>query len=70
MGGPNAPDNLDQGHRTQVWLAASEDKAALVTGKYFFHRQLRSPNPATEDTRIQDALMDACQQLSGISLPG
>jgi NAD(P)-dependent dehydrogenase (short-subunit alcohol dehydrogenase family) len=70
MGGPNAPDNLDQGQRTQVWLAASEDKAAMVTGKYFFHRQLRSPNPATEDTRIQDALMDACQRLSGISLPG
>jgi NAD(P)-dependent dehydrogenase (short-subunit alcohol dehydrogenase family) len=70
MGGPNAPDNLDPGHRTQVWLAASEDKAALVSGKYFFHRQLRSPNPATEDTRIQDALMDACQKLSGISLPG
>jgi NAD(P)-dependent dehydrogenase (short-subunit alcohol dehydrogenase family) len=69
MGGPNAPDNLDQGHRTQVWLAASEDKAAKVTGRYFFHRQERTPNPATHDTRIQDALIDECQKLSGIPLP-
>lgn len=70
MGGPYAPDNLDQGHRTQVWLAAGADKAAMVTGKYFFHRQPRTPNPATQDTRIQDALIDACQRLSGIVLPG
>jgi NAD(P)-dependent dehydrogenase (short-subunit alcohol dehydrogenase family) len=69
MGGPNAPDNLDQGHRTQVWLAAGEDKAAMVTGMYFFHRQQRTPSPATRDTRIQDALIDACQKLSGIDLP-
>ena len=27
MGGPDAPDNLDAGHRTQVWLAVSEDPA-------------------------------------------
>ena len=60
MGGPDAPDDLDQGHRTQVWLAAGEDKAAMVTGKYFFHLRPRKPNPATQDTRTQDALIDAC----------
>ena len=70
MGGPYAPDNLDQGHRTQVWLATGEDKATMVTGKYFFHRQQRTPNPASQDTRTQDALIDACQRLSGINLPG
>jgi NAD(P)-dependent dehydrogenase (short-subunit alcohol dehydrogenase family) len=69
MGGPHAPDNLDQGHRTQVWLAASEATAAMVTGKYFFHRQERTPNPATQDPQIQDALIEACQKLSGIPLP-
>jgi NAD(P)-dependent dehydrogenase (short-subunit alcohol dehydrogenase family) len=31
MGGPGAPDNLDEGHRTQVWLATSNDPAATVT---------------------------------------
>src|SRR5271156_2146430 len=32
MGGAGAPDDLDQGHRTQVWLAASDDPPATVTG--------------------------------------
>jgi NAD(P)-dependent dehydrogenase (short-subunit alcohol dehydrogenase family) len=69
MGGPGAPDNLDAAHRTQVWLAVSDEKAAMVTGKYFFHKQLRPPNPATHDTQIQDALVDACGRLSGVNLP-
>src|ERR1700684_4182874 len=37
MGGAGATDDLDQGHRTQVWLAASDDPAAKVTGEYFYH---------------------------------
>jgi hypothetical protein len=41
----------------------------MVTGMYFFHRQQRTPSPATQDTQIQDALIDACQRLSGIDLP-
>src|SRR3984885_5778699 len=36
MGGPDAPDNLDAGHRTQVWLAVSEDPGATGTGKDFY----------------------------------
>ncbi len=28
MGGAGAPDDLDEGHRTQVWLAVSDDPAA------------------------------------------
>ena len=32
MGGANAPDDLDQAHRTQVWLAVSDDPEARVTG--------------------------------------
>src|ERR1700689_5260236 len=55
MGGPDAPDNLDAGHRTQVWLAVSEDPGATVTGKYFYHKLQRPPNPAAHDARLQDA---------------
>ncbi len=69
MGGPGAPDNLDAAHRTQVWLAVSDDPAAMVTGQYFFHKQLRPPNPATRDTERQDALLEACRDLSGVDLP-
>jgi NAD(P)-dependent dehydrogenase (short-subunit alcohol dehydrogenase family) len=67
MGGPGAPDNLDAAHRTQVWLAVSDDPAALVTGKYFYHKQLRPALPAAHDTGTQDALMEACARLSGLS---
>lgn len=69
MGGAGAQDDLDQGHRTQVWLATSEDPAAKVTGEYFYHMQLQKPNPATRDEATQDRLLKACEQLSGVSLP-
>ena len=69
MGGRGAPDDLDHGHRTQVWLAAGNDKDATVTGQYFFHMRPRKPNPATRDPLIQDALIDACSRLSGVAQP-
>ena len=69
MGGPGAPDDLDAGHRTQVWLATSNDPAATVTGEYFFHLRLRKPKSATRDTEHQQKLLEACQRLSGVDLP-
>jgi len=32
MGGPDAPDDLTLGHRTQEWLAVSTDRDAAITG--------------------------------------
>jgi NAD(P)-dependent dehydrogenase (short-subunit alcohol dehydrogenase family) len=69
MGGPGAPDNMDAAHRTQVWLAASDDPAAAVTGQYFYHLQVRPPNPAARDTEPQEGLLEACQRFSGVGLP-
>ncbi len=69
MGGPGAPDDLDAAHRTQVWLAVSQDPAATVTGKYFFHMRQRTPNPGAHDAGRQDTLLDACRRLSGIEMP-
>jgi NAD(P)-dependent dehydrogenase (short-subunit alcohol dehydrogenase family) len=69
MGGAGAPDDLNEGYRTQAWLAVSDDPAAMVTGEYFFHMRLRAPNPATRDVARQDALLAACQRLSGVELP-
>jgi NAD(P)-dependent dehydrogenase (short-subunit alcohol dehydrogenase family) len=68
MGGPQAPDDLDQGHRTQVWLVTSDDPAAMVTGEYFFHLRRRTPNPASRDVEGQEKLLDACKRLSGVDL--
>lgn len=69
MGGPGAPDNLDEGHRTQVWLVASDDPAAKVTGEYFFHMRRRTPNPASRDVERQEELLEACRRFSGVDLP-
>jgi NAD(P)-dependent dehydrogenase (short-subunit alcohol dehydrogenase family) len=35
MGGPGAPDDLVQGHVTQVWLAASSEPDAMASGGYW-----------------------------------
>ena len=69
MGGPGAPDDLDAAHRTQVWLAASDDEAARVTGEYFYHLRLRPPNPAARDPERQERLIEACQRFCGVALP-
>jgi NAD(P)-dependent dehydrogenase (short-subunit alcohol dehydrogenase family) len=70
MGGPGAPDDMDQAHRTQAWLAVSEDAAARVTGEYFFHLKRLSPDPQTRDTRLQDQLIEACERISSVHWPG
>ena len=69
MGGSSATDDLDQAHRTQVWLAASDDPAALVSGEYFYHMEKRDPLPATRDASIQDRLLDFCSRVTGVELP-
>jgi NAD(P)-dependent dehydrogenase (short-subunit alcohol dehydrogenase family) len=69
MGGAGAPDDLDAGHRTQAWLAVSDDPAATVTGEYFYHMQRRAPNPASLDEARQEKLLEACARLSGVTLP-
>ena len=69
MGGSGATDDLDAGHRTQVWLAVSDDAAAKVTGEYFYHMLRRAPNPAARDAELQDRLLDACARFSTVTLP-
>src|SRR5204863_3977371 len=69
MGGASAPDDLEQGYRTQVWLAISDDPAAKVTGEYFYHMQPRKSNPAARDEQRQDMLLEACERFSGVKLP-
>jgi NAD(P)-dependent dehydrogenase (short-subunit alcohol dehydrogenase family) len=54
MGGAGAPDDIDKAHRTQVWLATSDEAAATVSGKYFFHQKRRDSDPATMDLGRQD----------------
>ncbi|OXI28977.1 short-chain dehydrogenase [Burkholderia sp. AU16741] len=69
MGGPGAPDDMDQAHRTQVWLAAGDDPRANVTGEYFYHMKRMAANPQARDAALQDPLLRICEELSGIALP-
>jgi len=68
MGGKGAPDDLDQGHRTQVWLAVSDDAAAKVSGEYFYHQGRRDPHPLTRDTGLQDRFVEALEAITGVRL--
>ena len=69
MGGAGAPDDLDQGHRTQVWLAVSDDPAARVSGQHFYHLAERAPEPQTRSAELQDRLFSECERISGVALP-
>lgn len=70
MGGPEAPDDLNEGYRTQVWLAVSDDPGALVSGEYFYHQKRTAPLRATRSAATQERLLSECQKISGIRLIG
>ena len=65
---PRATGDLDQGHRTQVWLAVG-DGAAVGTGGYFYHLQPRAPSGAARDPARQDRLLAECERLTGVAMP-
>jgi NAD(P)-dependent dehydrogenase (short-subunit alcohol dehydrogenase family) len=69
MGGPGAPDDMDLGPVTQVWLATSDDPAATVTGRYFYHQRPRETHPAASNPAVQEELLEKCAALSGVALP-
>lgn len=69
MGGPNAPDDLDAGAETQVWLATSDDPEAMVSGQYFYHQKRRAPMAAARDEKIQDRLLAECARITGLPFP-
>ncbi|HVV56074.1 MAG TPA: SDR family NAD(P)-dependent oxidoreductase, partial [Mucilaginibacter sp.] len=66
MGGAGAPDNLEQGYQTQVWLAVSNDPAACVSGHYFHHKQQSRFQQAAKDTAVQEKFLAMCEKVSGV----
>ena len=69
MGGPRASGDLSQGHLTQVWLATDEGSSAEVSGGYFFHRRAKPASGAARAVARQEALIAACESISGVALP-
>jgi NAD(P)-dependent dehydrogenase (short-subunit alcohol dehydrogenase family) len=68
MGGAGAPDDLEEGHRTQTWLAVSDEPAAKVSGGYWHHRKQRKPAAEALDPRFQDDLIARLAELTSLKL--
>jgi NAD(P)-dependent dehydrogenase (short-subunit alcohol dehydrogenase family) len=68
MGGRGAPDDLVLGHRTQEWLATSDDPQALTSGGYWFHRERRQPHRAVHDEKFQEHLLQTLAAETGTEL--
>jgi NAD(P)-dependent dehydrogenase (short-subunit alcohol dehydrogenase family) len=68
MGGAGAPDSLELGHRTQEWLATSDDPEARTSGGYWYHQHRQEPHPSVHDTAFQDRLLAALAHETGEQL--
>jgi NAD(P)-dependent dehydrogenase (short-subunit alcohol dehydrogenase family) len=68
MGGPGAPDDLVEGHLTQVWLATSDDPAATSTGGYWHHLRREQAHRQASDVGLQDALLTSLAAFTGVGL--
>jgi len=66
MGGPGAPDDLDAGAETQVWLATSNDPEAMVSAQYSYPQRRRAAEAAARDETIQERLIAECARISGL----
>jgi NAD(P)-dependent dehydrogenase (short-subunit alcohol dehydrogenase family) len=69
MGGKGAPDDLQKGYETQVWLAASNQRSAKVSGRYFHHQEESHHNPEADDVELQERLLSLCKEITGVSFP-
>ena len=65
---PVRPDDLEQGHLTQTWLATSDEPAAKVSGGFWFHRKQQKPAAAALDVAFQDRLIARLTELTGVAL--
>jgi len=68
MGGANAPVDIDTGQRTQAWLAASDDPAARVSGRYWHDMRQEPPAAEAADPGFQDRLVAKLAKLTGVAL--
>jgi NAD(P)-dependent dehydrogenase (short-subunit alcohol dehydrogenase family) len=70
MGGRGAPENLQKGYETQVWLAVGNDEQVKVSGHYFFHQKEKHHHPEADDILLQEKFLNLCKDITGISLTG
>lgn len=69
MGGAGAPGNLEKGYQTQSWLAVSDDEAAKVSGRYFYHKKEKQCHPDADKTAVQEKFLEICEASCGVRFP-
>jgi NAD(P)-dependent dehydrogenase (short-subunit alcohol dehydrogenase family) len=69
MGGRHAPDDLEKGFETQVWLAVSNDEKAKVSGRYFYHMKEKHYLHEAADVAVQEEFLSICEKISGVRFP-
>lgn len=68
MGGAGAPDDLREGHLTQVRLA-TEGVLSPPTGGYWHHLSTEPPAEAATDPGFQESLLAALAEITRIPMP-
>jgi NAD(P)-dependent dehydrogenase (short-subunit alcohol dehydrogenase family) len=68
MGGSGAPDNLEKGFETQVWLATSNEDSACVSGHYFHHKKQTKFLSIAKDVDVQEKLLEDCGRITGVKM--
>jgi NAD(P)-dependent dehydrogenase (short-subunit alcohol dehydrogenase family) len=69
MGGRGAPDDLQKGYETQVWLAVSDDAKAKASGRYFYHQKEKHYNPLAAEVMLQNKFIKLCEEMTGVEFP-
>lgn len=69
MGGHAAPDDLQKGYETQLWLAISDDEQTKVSGHYFHHQRVDEHNREADDTDLQERFLNLCGEITGVAFP-
>ena len=67
MGGAGAPDDLDKGYETQVWLSIAQEAEALKSGRLLFHKKEVEFNIQAAQEDIQEKLLAVCEKISGVT---
>lgn len=69
MGGSSAPVSVNEGQRTQSWLAISDEPAAKVSGRYWRKMHAERAAPEATDVTYQEELVAALTAFTGVELP-
>ncbi|GLA97337.1 hypothetical protein AtubIFM61612_007938 [Aspergillus tubingensis] len=70
LGGQGAPDKVEDGVETYVMLAEGNYDEQNLSGGYFEPKgKIGQPIPAARDEDLQEKVVEACEEVTGLKLP-